>query len=324
MDNIQLSRANQTYISKKTEDKSAVSSLALQQPQRFEDGDNKMNRVFLGLAILGIAAVGIACVASGKKPKEVPNADEVQKLAKQFKDIDFSKGQAKLKNGARFTGVIEDTLKSGDKVIMEYTDGVIQKSTKISGEEKVVKEYTNGVISKKNGKIVNIKKLQNEAKEQQTKLKSLFKDDKISAEEFKKQTDEIKYKSKKQEVETQEIFNKKANAEKAEIDRIAREEAEAAQKVEEYTERIATEQTSREIQFDIESATEDMTINELEKHAKQLNKQIMEIRTNYDPYTTENFYAKKDKDLTAKLRAELIKTQEILTKKIKLKIMTTL
>ena len=119
---------------------------------------------------------------------------------KSLDEVEVVKGVAKLKDNTPFTGAVEKVSKNGDKLSIEYVDGVIQKSTKVTNGTQVVKEYTNGVISKKNGEIVDIKKLQNEAKEQQAKLKHLLEDDKISAEEFKKQSDEIKYKSKKQEL----------------------------------------------------------------------------------------------------------------------------
>lgn len=213
MSNIQLSQANQVYLSNSYQNNN-ITTPTTSTTKEIKDGENKINKVLAGLAILGAAAIGVTCIIRGKKQKNTPTTEDIQKLVKQFQDIDFNKGQAKLKDGTLFTGVIEDTLKTGDKVVIEYSDGVIQKSSKISNGEEVVKEYTNGVISKKNGEVVDIKKVQNEAKEQQAKLKKLFEDDKISAEEFKKQSDEIKYKSKKQEAEIQETFDRKTKAEK--------------------------------------------------------------------------------------------------------------
>ena len=299
MDNIQLSQANQIYISNQGQKQNVVSPVQ-PQVQQVEDGENKINKVLLGLGILGTAAIGISCVIRGRKPKNTPDADDIQKLVKQFQDINFNNGQAKLKDGTLFTGVIEDTLKSGDKVTMEYIDGVLQKSTKVVNGTETIKEYTNGVISKKNGEVVDIKKVQDEVKSQQAKLKELLANGEISSEEFKKQTDEIKFKSSNDKKAINETFDKKVKTEeatKAEAEKLAQEAQEKAQK--EEAERIASNQEPQ-IEYNIET----MSFEELQSHEKQLNKEIIEITKKYSCYAIPANYSaedyKKYLELTAK------------------------
>lgn len=243
MDNIQLSQANQVYISNQTQNNNATSSIQ-ESVQQIEDGENKINKVLIGLGVLGAAAIGITCVIRGRKPKNASTSNTVQKLVKKFNEIDFNKGTARLKDGSVFTGAVEKVSENGDKLSLEYVDGILQKSTKTTNGVEVIKEYVDGVISKKNGKVVDIKKVQDEVKAQQAKLKELLANGEISSEEFKKQTDEIKFKSKKQEAEIKETLNKKVEAEKAEADRItqeAQEKAEAEAKAKTEADRLKKE-----------------------------------------------------------------------------------
>ena len=86
-----------------------------------------------------MAVAGIA-IAKGKKP------------TKLLSDIDLNKGIATLKNdGSSFTGKIVDTLKNGDKVVLEYKDGIL-KSSERTGKKNIRK-----IFDKIDGnKIVNI------------------------------------------------------------------------------------------------------------------------------------------------------------------------
>lgn len=296
MDNVNLSQANQVYISNQAQNKNTTSSIQ-PQVQQTEDGKNKINKVLIGLGVLGAATIGITCIIRGRKPK---NTSDVQKLIKQFQDIDFNKGTAKLKDGTLFTGAIEDTLKSGDKVTMEYVDGILQKSTKTTNGAEVVKEYTNGVISKKNGEVVDIKEVQNEVKTQQDKLKKLLADNKLSSQDFNTQANEIKFKSKKQQAEIKSTFDKKVQSEeaaKAEAERIAQEAQEKAQGQE--AERIASNQKPQ-IEYNIET----MSLEELQSYEKKLYNEIMEITKKYSRYAIPANYSaedyKKYSELTAK------------------------
>lgn len=75
-----------------------------------------------GKKMLGNTGEDIAKVAKGK-------ADDVaQATAAKLSDVKFDKGIAK-KGEELFTGTIDDTLKSGKKVTLEYKDGKIMKST---------------------------------------------------------------------------------------------------------------------------------------------------------------------------------------------------
>ncbi|MBQ4646918.1 MAG: hypothetical protein IJB79_06185 [Candidatus Gastranaerophilales bacterium] len=251
METTRLSQANQAYIERQKQNNAIDNPVP--QFQQIEDGKNKINKALVALGILATAGITIGCIIHGKKVK-APKSDDVSKLVKQFQDIDFNKGTAKLKDGTLFSGAIEDTLKSGDKVVMEYTDGVLQKSTKTTKGAEIVKEYSNGIISKKNGQVIDIKKIQNEVKIQQKKLGKILADKNLTSDELKKQTDEIKFKSKKQEVKIKETFDKKIQAQetaKKEAEKLAQEAQEKAQKEEAI--RVAKEKQETKIKAEKES-----------------------------------------------------------------------
>lgn len=124
--------------------------------------------------------------------------DVVDVVLPKIKDIKFDKGVA-FKDGEKFTGIIEDTLKNGKKVILEYQDGVIQKSTK-DGVEKVIDHKA-------------VKELSQKAKAQHDKLVKILADnDKLSLDDFTKQVDEIKFKSKSDLSKIEEIKSSKLKA----------------------------------------------------------------------------------------------------------------
>jgi len=283
MDNVQLSKANQVYISQQAQNKNTTSPIQ-PQVQQVEDGENKMNKVLLGLGILGAAAIGITCAIRGKKLKNTPDKEDIQKLIKKFDEISFNKqGIAKLKDGTLFTGTVEKASNNGDKISMEYVDGVLKKSTKTTKGSEIIKEYTNGVVTKKNGQTVDIKKVQDEVKKDQDKLKQLLKNDELSADDFKKQADEIKFKSNNNKKAIEETFDKKVKAQeaaKAEADKLAQEAQEKAQK--EEAERLAKEQqeaaakAQKEAQ---EKASKELAIREekLKKIEEQEEKSRLEF-----------------------------------------------
>ena len=124
--------------------------------------------------------------------------DVVDVVLPKIKDIKFDKGVA-FKDGKKYTGIIEDTLKSGKKVVLEYKDGVIQKST-IDSVEKVIDHKA-------------VKELSQKAKAQHDKLnKILSNKDNLSLEEFTSQVDEIKFKSKNDLAKIDEIKSSKLKA----------------------------------------------------------------------------------------------------------------
>lgn len=126
------------------------------------------------IAIVAAAvAVTAGAIFAFKKGKSV-----------KLENIKFDKGIASLKDGTKFTGKIKDKLKNGDKIVMEYADGVLQKSTRSGAKniekvyevaqngDKIVKQTIDGVQKAP----VNITKITNEVKAQQSKLQTILKD----------------------------------------------------------------------------------------------------------------------------------------------------
>lgn len=127
-----------------------------------------------GLAILG--TYGIYLATKGKvKPKTNPKPtpattgqnnpiQEIKEFALDVfkKEGKFDKGKAILSDGTKYTGNITAECKTdGSKVVMEYVDGVLQKSTKTAkdGTKVFDKTYTyadDGLIKeiKKNGETI--------------------------------------------------------------------------------------------------------------------------------------------------------------------------
>ncbi len=78
--------------------------------------ENKQDSGKLVLALAALGAAGAAFVLTRGK-------------VKKLKGIKFDKGIAYLKNGKKFSGIIEDTLKNGKKIKLQYKDGKILTST---------------------------------------------------------------------------------------------------------------------------------------------------------------------------------------------------
>ncbi len=138
----------------------------------------------------------------------------------KLSEIKFDKGIATLKDsGQKFSGKIKDKLKNGDKVTLEYVDGILQKSTKkgsktlektysVVNGEKIVKNVQNGTT-----KEVNITKINNEVKNSQEKLNNIIKNNSsLSLDDFKTQVKDIKYTNKNQKVEIDKIIADKQKA----------------------------------------------------------------------------------------------------------------
>ena len=177
------------------------------QPKKENDEQDKSKK--LKLALAGLAAAGIATIAvvyNIKKGKSV-----------KLSDIKFEKGIASLKKSkSKYTGKIKDTLKNGDKIILNYENGILKSSSR-SGQKNFHKIYKlpNGekivnILENGEDKLVNITKITNEAKVSNDKLKKLLSDNSnLSPTEFLKQTSEIKYKNNNQQVEINNIVKNK-------------------------------------------------------------------------------------------------------------------
>ncbi|MBR6298438.1 MAG: hypothetical protein IKR34_04265 [Candidatus Gastranaerophilales bacterium] len=199
-----------------------------------ENKKGKIAKIIVTIAAITAAVAGIIYANNKNKSADI---------VKQLSDIKFDKGIATLKEGGEnFSGKITDTLKNGDKIVLEYTDGILQKTTRSGGvnfekvyetinNEKIVKKTEGGVTTE-----FNITKVQEEAKNAQEKLKDILNNKTLSSDELKKQTDAIKFKSKNQKKEIENAINSK---EKAEADLKAKLEAE--QKARAEAERIANE-----------------------------------------------------------------------------------
>lgn len=100
-------------------------------------------KVLIGsLAALAIGGAIYVATRGKKNIKAIQNApvEELKEFTiEAFKQTGnkFSKGQAILANGEKYSGEMVKKYKDGTKVILEYTDGLLQKSTKSKNGEKV-------------------------------------------------------------------------------------------------------------------------------------------------------------------------------------------
>lgn len=203
---------------KTTEETKNVTQPIRKEPETIEDGDKKLKYALIGLAAVGTAiAAGVAIYkhkstpdAAIKAVKETTGGDGGQKVKKLLSDIDFNAGEARLKDGKKFTGIIEDKLKNGDKITMEYVDGILQNSTR-QGKKNIEKAYEviDGRLQttiKLDGKtkIVNIDDMRTSASLSERRFKNLiYQKDNLSLEEFQAKANEIQFKSKNQQNEIQ-------------------------------------------------------------------------------------------------------------------------
>lgn len=147
-----------------------------------KNGDKLLLAGLAGLATVGV--VGIYAL----KHKTV-----------KLSDIDFALGEAQ-KSGKKFTGTISDKI-NDKKIILKYKDGVLQQS-QFKG---VKKEYLTNELGEKivkitegsNSREVNLTQVQNNVKTEQKALKDILgHSNSMSLDDFSKETDKIKYKSK--------------------------------------------------------------------------------------------------------------------------------
>lgn len=127
----------------------------------------------IGLGLTALAATGIYFATKGqvKGPNPTPKPDnpipEIKEMAvNAFKEAGnkFDKGKAILADGTNYTGNITNECKDGSKVVMEYVDGVLQKSTKTAKDGTKIFDKTYSYIYdgkvpylsgvKKNGEVI--------------------------------------------------------------------------------------------------------------------------------------------------------------------------
>ena len=206
MDSVNLSQASNKYlITNETKDE-PIQLQVQNSSVQVKNGDKKLLATLVGLGAIAAAGIGIAiAIKKGKNP------------IKSLADINFNKGIAKLNNGKNYTGVIQDTLKNGDKITLEYADGILKKSARTGSIsfEKVYETLEDGsrIVTKTQGNNVvktNITDIQNSVKKAQKDLNKLFdKKDELDISDFKKQADAIVYKSRKQQSEIDGILAQK-------------------------------------------------------------------------------------------------------------------
>ena len=114
--------------------------------------------VVVGTGLAALAAVGIYIATKGKGAKATQevvqdigqNAQEATHAIKEmtvdaFKQAGnkFNKGKALTSTGESFTGSITHQTKDGKNITMEYVDGLLKKSTKMSSDNKNVERIYN-------------------------------------------------------------------------------------------------------------------------------------------------------------------------------------
>ncbi len=110
-------------------------------PKEVKDGKKKLT---IALTALGVAAAAGIAIYKASKGQAV-----------KLSDIKFDKGLASLKEGGeKFTGIIKDTLKNGDKVILEYENGIIKNSSRTGAKYSLQKIYTQNANGEKLVKII--------------------------------------------------------------------------------------------------------------------------------------------------------------------------
>ena len=164
------------------------------------DDKSKTKLLAIGLAVAAVATAAILCIKKGKASK-LQNFD--------FKNVPSD-----------FTGKVKGKLKNGDKVVMEYNNGVLVSSVR-SGKKNVSKIYEtiNGkkivhITSDNKTSTINLTQTQNIARKEQSELKELLdKNDNRTSADFKKRTAAIKPNSKSQQKTIDELISDKDSAE---------------------------------------------------------------------------------------------------------------
>ncbi len=108
-----------------------------------EGGGKKKTVIGVVIGAVAAAATAALIIFNVVAKKRAPQID-----THLLKDINFSKGTATLQDGSKFSGVIEDTLKSGKKITMEYQDGKILKSVGEDFEKAFSYDSETGALKK--------------------------------------------------------------------------------------------------------------------------------------------------------------------------------
>ncbi|MBQ4122384.1 hypothetical protein IJD44_01475 [bacterium] len=124
----------------------SVSTTENKKPEKKSMSQKTKTAIIAG-TVLASAAACAGIIVGIKKGKI--NINRGQNVAGDtisgLKKIKFNNGTALNSDGSKFTGIIEDTLKNGDKISLEYTDGILKKSTRSGSKnfEKVFKYDAN-------------------------------------------------------------------------------------------------------------------------------------------------------------------------------------
>lgn len=210
---------NQTKINIAAFSGNKISSSNSSQPkqvvQKIINDNGKIKKALAGLAIAGIVIAG-GVLLRGKKIK-------TEKTFEQITDITKDGINKLLKENKELTGKFVKTTGDGSKVVMEYANGTLVKSTKTAGDgtqifEKIYKKSSSGELFVNNK---NITQAVNQAKKHQENFSNLIKKENASLEELqgfdrknlsKKQIEELNSKIK---ATTDAIKAKNNQAEKA-------------------------------------------------------------------------------------------------------------
>lgn len=230
MDSVKLSQISKTNFTNKQETK----EVAQEAPKQKKNGKKLLAA---GAIAAATAAVAGLAIYKGK--------------AKSLSDIDFNKGIATLKkNGKNYSGKIKTNLPNGDKLTMEYLDGILQKSTRI-GEKNVSKTFS---VNNKGEKIVeiikdgkteikNISETIEAVKRDQNKIKELLNNKTMSIAEFESKCKELKYTNRFRRSDLDDVYGEKYRARAKEV----RKEANRRE-VQEYKAEMHQEKINRSLE----------------------------------------------------------------------------
>lgn len=108
--------------------------------------ENKNGRTLLLATLGGLALVGM-CFALRPKPVVPPDLTELTLETMKKYRCRFRNGKLLMPDESGFSGQFVHKPKDGGKIVREYKNGIIQKSTKFLNDEKVwSKEYIGGRI----------------------------------------------------------------------------------------------------------------------------------------------------------------------------------
>ncbi len=200
---------------------------------------NTQNKTFLigALSVLAVGGIYIATKGKGNKVVKEAIADNkpVQELKKNllalpekteqqswtidaFKNAGnkLEKGKAFTAEGKNFTGELI-TDKNGITTVIKYKDGLITESIQRKGDEVLFVKHYNGNLNCLTNSSVIVhrgnepskyfsKDIKKEVQEGQAALKELLENnEKLSSENFRKEANKIKYKTKKQKEEIEKV-----------------------------------------------------------------------------------------------------------------------